>query len=115
MKLSGDMKPCRVAKNEPAKPPNIAPIANAVSLVLTTVDAERLARDLVFPHRLPRPPDRQPPEPDRHNVGDQRQDQNEVIEKDDAVQRGILKPEEPVKGIVTEPLEFEPEEIRPRD
>ena len=34
VKLSGLMKPCRVAKNEPAKPPNIAPIAKAVSLVL---------------------------------------------------------------------------------
>src|SRR5262249_38023181 len=34
VKLSGLMKPWRVAKNEPAKPPNIAPIANAVSLVL---------------------------------------------------------------------------------
>ena len=28
------MKPWRVAKNDPAKPPNMAPIANAVSLVL---------------------------------------------------------------------------------
>ncbi len=31
------MKPCRVAKNAPAKPPNIAPIANAVSLVLVVL------------------------------------------------------------------------------
>ena len=31
------MKPCRVAKNEPAKPPNIAPIAKAVSLVLVVL------------------------------------------------------------------------------
>ena len=34
VKLSGLMKPWRVAKNEPAKPPNMAPSANAVSLVL---------------------------------------------------------------------------------
>ena len=34
VKLSGLMKPWRVAKNEPAKPPNIAPSAKAVSLVL---------------------------------------------------------------------------------
>src|SRR5262245_13367520 len=33
-KDSGLINPCRVAKNEPAKPPNIAPIAKAVSLVL---------------------------------------------------------------------------------
>ena len=32
VKLSGLMKPWRVAKNAPAKPPNIAPMANAVEL-----------------------------------------------------------------------------------
>ena len=37
VKLSGEMKPCRAAKNEPAKPPNIAPIAKAVSLVLVVL------------------------------------------------------------------------------
>jgi hypothetical protein len=31
------MKPCRVAKKEPAKPPNIAPTAKAVSLVLVVL------------------------------------------------------------------------------
>ena len=34
VKLSGLMKPCRVAKKQPAKPPNIAPIAKAESLTL---------------------------------------------------------------------------------
>ena len=34
---SGLMKPWRVAKNEPAKPANIAPIANAVSLVFVVL------------------------------------------------------------------------------
>ena len=44
VKLSGLMKPCRVAKNAPAKPPNIAPIANAVSLVLVVlIPSERQA------------------------------------------------------------------------
>ncbi len=37
VKLSGLTKACRVAKNAPAKPPNIAPIANAVSLVTVTL------------------------------------------------------------------------------
>ena len=31
------MKPWRVAKNEPAKPPNIAPMAKAVSLVVVVL------------------------------------------------------------------------------
>src|SRR5689334_18633913 len=34
VKLSGLIKPCRVAKKQPAKPPNIAPIAKAESLTL---------------------------------------------------------------------------------
>src|SRR6185503_7823364 len=34
---SGEMKPCRAAKNEPAKPANIAPMAKAVSLVLVVL------------------------------------------------------------------------------
>ncbi len=36
-KLSGETKPWRAAKNEPAKPPNIAPVAKAVSLVATVL------------------------------------------------------------------------------
>ena len=31
------MKPCRAAKNEPAKPPKPAPMAKAVSLVLVVL------------------------------------------------------------------------------
>ena len=34
VKLSGLIKPCRVAKKQPAKPPNIAPIAKAESLTV---------------------------------------------------------------------------------
>jgi hypothetical protein len=37
VKLSGEMKPWRVAKKEPAKPPNMAPMAKAVSLVLVVL------------------------------------------------------------------------------
>ena len=37
LKLSGEMNPWRVAKNDPAMPPNMAPIANAVSLVLVVL------------------------------------------------------------------------------
>src|SRR5215468_1459815 len=37
VKLSGEMNPCRAAKNDPAKPANIAPMAKAVSLVLVVL------------------------------------------------------------------------------
>ncbi len=36
-KLSGVMNSWRAAKNDPAKPPNIAPMAKAVSLVLVVL------------------------------------------------------------------------------
>ena len=34
VKLSGLMKPCRVAKNAPAKPPSMAPMAKAESFTV---------------------------------------------------------------------------------
>src|SRR5207248_9529539 len=37
VKDSGLIKPCRVAKKAPAKPPNMAPVANAVSLVVVVL------------------------------------------------------------------------------
>ena len=37
VKDSGEMKASRAAKNEPAKPANIAPMAKAVSLVLVVL------------------------------------------------------------------------------
>ena len=37
VKLSGLMKPCRVAKKLPAKPPNMAPMAKAESLVMVVL------------------------------------------------------------------------------
>ena len=37
VKLSGLMKAARVAKNAPAKPPKVAPMAKAVSLVVVTL------------------------------------------------------------------------------
>ena len=37
VKDSGEMKDCRAAKNDPAKPANIAPMAKAVSLVLVVL------------------------------------------------------------------------------
>ena len=53
VKDSGLMKPCRVAKNDPAKPPNMAPMAKAVSLVVTVLmPSERQA--ISSSRRLPR-------------------------------------------------------------
>ena len=44
LKLSGLTKPWRTAKNEPAKPPNMAPSAKAVSLVtVVSIPSERQA------------------------------------------------------------------------
>ena len=87
VKLSGLTKPWRTAKNEPAKPPNIAPSANAVSLVLRRVDAERAAGDLVLAQSLPGASDRQPPEAQRDEVGHKRERQDQIEQEDRAVDR----------------------------
>ena len=49
VKLSGLTNACRVAKNAPAKPPNVAPIAKAVSFVfvgLTPRDLHAISSSL---------------------------------------------------------------------
>ena len=56
VKLSGLIKACLVAKNDPANPPNIAPIANAVNLVfvgLTPKDLQAISSSLRASHALP--------------------------------------------------------------
>ena len=56
VKLSGLMNACRVAKKDPAKPPNIAPIANAVNFVLvglTPSDLQAISSSLKASQALP--------------------------------------------------------------
>ena len=65
VKLSGLMKPWRVAKNDPAKPPNMALIVKAASLMLRRLMPSELAGDVVLAQRLPRSAERQPSDPER--------------------------------------------------
>ena len=56
VKLSGLINACLVAKNDPAKPPNIAPIANAVSFVFvgfTPRDLQAISSSLNASQALP--------------------------------------------------------------
>ena len=56
VKLSGLIKPFRLAKNEPAKPPNIAPNANADNFVLTGLiprERQAISSSLSASHALP--------------------------------------------------------------
>ena len=55
----GLMKPCRAAKNAPAKPPNTAPMRERRQLGVGRVDAERAAGDLVLAQCFPGAPDGQ--------------------------------------------------------
>jgi len=73
VKDSGEMKPCRAAKNEPAKPANIAPMAKAVSLVLVVLMPSERHGDLVFALRLPGAADRQSAQAHGDEAGEQRQ------------------------------------------
>ena len=85
VKLSGLMKAWRVAKNAPAKPPKQAPMANAVSLVIGDVDAERAAGHLVLPQCLPGPAQRQRGAAERDPVGQQGEAEDDVIEENHAL------------------------------
>ena len=51
------------------------------------VDAERAAGDLVLAQRFPGAADRQPAQPDGDEAGEQGQRQDQIIEKDDAIER----------------------------
>ena len=87
VKLSGEMKPCRAAKNDPAKPPNMAPMANAVSLVVVVLMPS--ARQAISSSRSA---SQARPIGNRRSRmvierGDQRQHQDHVVEKDRAVDR----------------------------
>ena len=81
VKLSGEMKPWRAAKNEPAKPPNMAPIAKAVSLVLVVLmPSERQAISSSRSASQARPTgSRRSRSGDRG--GEQRQRQDHVVEE----------------------------------
>ena len=51
------------------------------------VDAERTAGDLVLAQGLPGAADRQPRKRMRHEVGDERESEDDVVEEDDALER----------------------------
>src|SRR4030095_6258274 len=89
VKLSGEMKPWRAAKNDPAKPANIAPMAKAVSLVLVVL--------------MPS---------ERQGSSSSREDQ--VREEDGAVDRAELEPESGGEAFVGG-VERNAEKARPRD
>ena len=94
LKLSGETKPWRTAKNEPAKPPNMAPMAKAVSLVLVVLmPSERQAISSSRSASQARP-DRQLAQPHGDEVGEQREREDQVVEEDDPVHRVELEPEE---------------------
>ncbi len=57
------------------------------------VEAERAAGDLIFAQRLPGAPDRQPAHAHGHEMGEQREAEDQVIEKDHAMDRREFQPE----------------------
>ena len=113
---SGEMKPWRAAKKTPASPPSMAPMAKAESLTLVDVHSHRLASDLVLAHRFPGAADRQAAQARNKDVGEQRQGQDQVVEKKQAMHRRIIDAEETGEGrSVVTGLERQTEERRARD
>ncbi len=82
-------KPCRVAKKEPAKPPNMAPMAKAVSLVLVVLMPRERQAISSSRNASQARPDRQPAQPHGHKIGEERQNQDDIVEKDDALDRRV--------------------------
>ena len=100
VKLSGLTKPCRTAKNEPAKPPNMAPSAKAVSLVLVVLMPSDRQAISSSRKRLPGAADRQAAQPQRHEIGEEREREDQVEEKDRAVDRRIGEMEDSREAVV---------------
>ena len=94
VKLSGLMKACRVAKNAPAKPPNMAPMREGRQLGVGRIDAERAAGDLVLAQRFPGAAERQAAQAQGEPVGQQREREDHVIEEDDPLARAEVDAEE---------------------
>ena len=64
------------------------------------VDAERAAGDLVFAQRFPGAPDRQAAQAQRDETGQQRQREDQIVKKDDAVERREFKAEQRGEAVV---------------
>ena len=87
------MKPWRVAKNEPAKPPNIAPMAKAVSLVVVVLmpsERQAISSSRIASQARPIGSRRSRM---RHPVGQQRERQDQVEQEHDAMGGRVLEPE----------------------
>ena len=94
------MKPWRVAKNEPAKPPNIAPMAKAVSLVLVVLmPSERQAISSSRSASQARPTGRRRSRSVTKLVT-KREREDQVIEEDDAVDRRERQAEDRGEAVV---------------
>ncbi len=94
VKLSGLMKPWRVAKKLPGQAAEHGADGEGGELGDGGVDAERAAGDLVLAQRFPGAADRQPPQFQRHEIGDQGEAEDHVIEEDDALDRVVFEAEE---------------------
>ncbi len=78
------------------------------------VDAERPAGDLVLPQGFPRPPDRQAPKAQRHEVGQKRERDDDVEQEDGALDRRVFHAEQMREAFVVI-RERDTEEGRARD
>ena len=109
------MKPCRVAKKVPAKPPNMAPVAKAVSLamvVLMPSERQAISSSRIASQARPIGSRR------RRKVTRlvmQRKPEDHVIEEDDGVERIVAQAEEACEGLASVGREGQAEEGRLRD
>ena len=98
VKLSGLMKPWRVAKNTPAKPANSAPIAKAESLMFVGLMPSARQAISSSRKRFPGAADRQPAQRRVKKLVEQRERQDDEVEEDDPLHRLKVDAEELCEG-----------------
>ena len=114
VKDSGEMNACARREERAGEAGEHRAHGEGGELGIGGVDAERAAGDLVLAQRLPGAADRQPAQPHGDEAGQQRQRQDQVIEKDDAIERREFEAEYRGKAVVVG-IERNAEEGRPRN
>ena len=100
VKLSGLTKPLAHGEERAGEAAEHRAERERRELGVGGVDAERAASDLVLAKRLPGPADREPAQPNGHEIGQEREREDQIEKKDRAVDRRIGQVEDRCEPVV---------------
>ena len=109
MNDSGATPPCFAAKKRPREASEHGADGKSAELCGDGVDAKRAAGDFVLAQSLPGAPNGQAPQPQRDEIGEQRQHKDDVIKENGPVDRIEFEPEKTIEVRVREPFEWQAE------